>query len=58
MRKEGFYWVQYASGNWTVCEWDGRQWHHKGASYPNSAWKKIDERQIIRDETEKHYISP
>jgi hypothetical protein len=50
MRKTGFYWVQYANGNWTICEWDGVQWNHKGCSYPDKSWKNIDERQIIRSE--------
>ncbi len=52
MRKNGFYWVQYESGNWTICEWKNGQWHHKGAGYPNSGFKKIDERQIVRNNKE------
>jgi len=50
MREKGFYWVQYANGNWTICEWDGLQWHHQGCSYPDSSFRKIDERKIIRSE--------
>jgi len=50
MRKNGFYWVQYESGNWTICEWSGGQWHHKGCAYPNTGFKKVDEKQIIRNE--------
>jgi len=49
-RKDGFYWVQYFSGNWTICEWSSNLWHHKGVSYRNSGFKKIDECQIIRKE--------
>jgi hypothetical protein len=49
MRKDGFYWVQYESGNWTICEWKNDRWHHKGCAYLNSGFKKIDEKQIIRE---------
>ena len=47
-REDGFYWVQYKSGNWTVCEWKYDMWHHKGASYRNDAFVKVDERRIER----------
>ena len=57
MRKKGFYWVQYSSGNWTICEWCNGYWNHKGCAYMDSGFQKIDERQITRNETEEHNIS-
>jgi hypothetical protein len=45
-RAKGFYWVQYANLSWVVCEWDGVQWHHQGASYPDESFKQIHEIRI------------
>lgn len=47
-RGNGFYWVRYFSGNWTICEWKYDMWHHKGASYRNDGFKEVDERIIKR----------
>jgi len=47
-REDGFYWVQYESGNWTICEWKYGMWHHKGASYRNDGFKTVDEKRIVR----------
>ena len=50
-RVKGFYWVQYANGTWVVCEWDGIQWHHQGAGYPDESFKQIYEIRIKEPDT-------
>jgi len=47
-RKDGFYWVQYFSGKWTICEWKYNSWNHKGAAYRDNGFKEVDERRIER----------